>query len=255
MLKGERSLDNTRAEKHAILRTRAQAEGDAQHRPLHHSPLKCIGSQRADQRNQAGSRWSSTTNIRSAHICSPTRQRRNGRQGFKDRSGQDFGQDALQRSIPAIHSKEGHASASEAGKRFGHVCTRARRHMHDLGRVLKSLLECGRGSAAQTGVAITEKAQSHGSPGMQTVPSCSRAAPSWQASFLANRIYARMDPPTYLSSCERPRFLPGLNRPAAPTLDTGLAQAQRVKSQRTDGPDRNEPEAQIGTTAKDPERQ
>ena len=255
MLKGERPLDNTSAEKQAILRTRAQAGVDAQHRSLHHAPPKRTGPQRVKQSSEAGGRWGSTANIRSAHICSSAGQRRNSRQRIKDRAGQDFGQDALQRAIPAIHSQEGHTLASEAGKRFGYVCTRPRRHLHDLGRILKDLLERGRGSAAQTGPAITEKTQSHASPGMQTVPSCPRAAPSWQASFLANRIYARMDPPTYPSSCGRPHFLPGLNRPAAPTLDTGLAQAQRVKPQRTDGPDRNEPEAQVGMTDKEPERQ
>ena len=137
----------------------------------------------------------------------------------------------------------------------GQVCTRLRRHLHDLGRVLKSLLECGRGSAAQTGPAITEKAQSHGSPGMQTGPSCPRAAPSRQASFLTHTACAGTRAPTPWSSCLCPHLLPGPNRPAAPALDTSLTQAQRVKPQRTDGPDRNEPETQLGTPDQDPERQ
>ena len=79
MLKGERPLDHTRAEKHTILRALTWAGIDAQHRPLHHMLLERIGPQRADQRNQAGSRWSSIANIRSAHIRSSARQRRNSR--------------------------------------------------------------------------------------------------------------------------------------------------------------------------------
>ena len=42
----------------------------------------------------------------------------------------------MQRSISTIHSEEGHTLAREAGQRRGHVGTRLRRHLHDLGRVL-----------------------------------------------------------------------------------------------------------------------
>ena len=146
MLKGERPLDHTGTEKHAILRIRAWAAVNPHHRPLHDAPLQRIGPQRAEQRNQAGSRRSRTANIRSAHIRSSAGQRRNGRQRLKDGAGQDFGQDALQRAVSAIHRQQGHALASQAGQRRGYVGTRPRRHLHDLGRVPEGLPERGRGS-------------------------------------------------------------------------------------------------------------
>ena len=85
--------------------------------------------------------------------------------GSKMEAGQDFSQDALQRAVSAIHRQAGVTPwRARQARAAGTSALDRVVNLHNLGRVPEGLPERGRGSAAQTGLAITEKTQAHESP-------------------------------------------------------------------------------------------